>query len=429
MKITFRNRQPFKWRIDQDGALRITMCILKEGVYGYGPDEVPGVPELQGLDEVREFIPAEEFTPEAIASAEGKSIVVDEHAWRYPENALRDGLTVGSVAGTPYVEGDELLCDAIILDPSTIQAITDETLPPEQRLVEVSAGYDGELVVESGSHNGRQYDAKQTNLRFNHVLLLPAGKGRCGSNVRIINQTKTEAKMAGEKQVTLKVQIGNTSRTFRFSNEEDQREAENMLNEERQFNAEQLQASMDAKRDLEGQIAELQKQLKEHDDNLSEAKKQIEELLSAEAQEALATEAAEQGEDEAAIIEAEVENEGDEPAAIENSEEEKEKICNSIRVTNGKRQPLAVRRKNMVNWVMKQRGAEVPATWTQDAYDAAFETMAMQARMQNSKRKTPARVVNGKPTKVENGQPGTSGRERMLRPMKIKNQAKEARNG
>lgn len=235
--------------------------------------------------------------------------------------------------------------------------------------------------------------------------------------------------MAGEKQVTLKVQIGNTSRTFRFSNEEDQREAENMLNEERQFNAEQLQASMDAKRDLEGQIAELQKQLKEHDDNLSEAKKQIEELLSAEAQEALATEAAEQGEDEAAIIEAEVENEGDESAAIENSEEEKEKICNSIRVTNGKRQPLAVRRKNMVNWVMKQRGAEVPATWTQDAYDAAFETMAMQARMQNSKRKTPVRVVNGKPTRVENGQPGTSGRERMLRPMKIKNQAKEVRNG
>lgn len=429
MKITFRNRQPFKWRIDQDGALRITMCILKEGVYGYGPDEVPGVPELQGLDEVREFIPAEEFTPEAIASAEGKSIVVDEHAWRYPENALRDGLTVGSVAGTPYVDGDELLCDAIILNPGTIQAITDETLPPEQRLVEVSAGYDGELVVESGSHNGRQYDAKQTNLRFNHVLLLPAGKGRCGSNVRIINQTKTEANMAGEKQVTLKVQIGNASRTFRFTNEEDQREAENMLNEERQFNAEQLQASMDAKRDLEGQIAELQKQLKEHDDHLSEAKKQIEELLSAEAQEALATEAAEQGEDEAAIIEAEVENEDDESAAIENSEEEKEKICNSIRVTNGKRQPLAVRRKNMVNWVMKQRGAEVPATWTQDAYDAAFETMAMQARMQNSKRKTPTRVVNGKPTKVENGQPGASDRERMLRPMKIKNQAKEARNG
>lgn len=431
MKRQFTNRQPINWRLDPDGALRITICALKEGVYSYGIDETPNVPELQGLSEVREYIPAEEFTTEACVSLEGKNVVVDEHEWRFPENALKDGLTVGAVAGAPYAENGELYCDALIYDPSAIKAITDDTLPPEERLVEVSAGYDGDLVIENGTFDGKAYDAKQTNLRFNHVLLLPAGKGRCGKEVRIINQKPTEAKMAGENKVLLKVQIGNAARTFRFSNEDDQREAETMLEEDRKFNAEKLNEAVEARSALEAQIKELQAQLAEHDNNLKEAKAQIEELLSTEMQEALAAEATEQGEDEQAIVEAEAENmveEGEMKA--ENEDEEKEKILNSVRVGNSKQKvTLAMRRKNTVDFVLSRRGASVPSTWDQKAYDAAFETLAVQARTQNSKKKAPARVVNGKPSKVVNSAGSGNNRDRMLNPMRIRNKARSAEKG
>ena len=46
----FYNRGSFnKWRIDDDGFLRITICLLKEGIFEYGPEEFPEfLPELQG---------------------------------------------------------------------------------------------------------------------------------------------------------------------------------------------------------------------------------------------------------------------------------------------------------------------------------------------------------------------------------------------
>ncbi len=54
---------------------------------------------------IREYIPAAEFTPEALASLEGKPVVVEEHTWRKTDNNLRDGLTVGNVAGQPWADG------------------------------------------------------------------------------------------------------------------------------------------------------------------------------------------------------------------------------------------------------------------------------------------------------------------------------------
>lgn len=35
----------------------------------------------------------------------------------------KDGLTVGAVAGTPWVEGDELRCDLLISDRGAIEAV------------------------------------------------------------------------------------------------------------------------------------------------------------------------------------------------------------------------------------------------------------------------------------------------------------------
>ena len=200
------------WRLDDDGFLRVTANILKEGVFPYGKDEVPEeLANTISSPSVMQLIPSEEFTEEALKTLEGKPLIVDSHEWQTPENAKDGGLIVGSVAGTPTVEGDYIKCEFIVTDQKTIDAIM------AKELSEVSAGYRSNASPESGEYDGDKYDVVQRNLRFNHVLLVPQGmSGRCGHDVRIMNSNKNP-EQGGKPMFTQTV--GNAE--FKFSTEED----------------------------------------------------------------------------------------------------------------------------------------------------------------------------------------------------------------
>lgn len=414
----FANARIGAWRIDDDGVLRVTIHVLKEGVYPYAADEAGASAALPGIDPVQEFIPASEFTEASLTTLEGKPVIISDHDWRNVQNTLVDGLTVGNMAGTPIVTTDGCIeCDALIFDPDTVYSITKEQ-DPKKKLVEVSAGYLAELEIGEGTHGGHPYHGTQRNLRFNHILLLPEGAGRCGYEVRIINSLGGNPPTQEENMpTTLKVKIGNKTKTYRFTNEEDVQQAENMLEEEKAFNAEAVQTAIAGKTDLESQIAELQKQLAEHDGNLQAAKKQIEDLLSPAAQEAMANEVAEQQTAENAIVEEEAENaadEGGEPAA----EKEKEEFGNALKHCNS----LADRRQCVVTRVMNRRGMKID-NWNQDAFDGAFETLAVNAKARAEAKNQRPRVLNGQRVNHAGGgsQQSTSPRDRMLRPMKLRN--------
>ena len=457
------------WRIDDDGFLKVTAHILKEGVYPYSAEESGVEDELPGVEPVMQYIPQAEFTEEALNSLEGKPVTVplikeneDWHQWRNPENALKDFLTVGNIAGRPRVTEDGCIeCDMLIMDADAIAAISgnNEVGGPANRLVEVSAGYDGTLLVGGGRYLGEPYHATQTNLRFNHVLLLPAGMGRCGSDVRIINKMghKSHKKRLTPKAFslginpklqqgaympnskTIKLKIGNMARTFRFTNEEDAKIAEAMLKEEKTFNTQALQAAIEAKNNLQEEIVELQNQLSQRDQELVEAEEQIKKLLSPEVQEALANEAMEQKEAEEAIIEVETDfvdsneflelselngnfasDEAEKLATV--AEEEKEEFNNAL----SRCRTLAERRAVIVTRVMNMRGVKVRG-WKQAAFDGAFELLAANAKIKaknwaNSKSK---RVLNGFRSYASAygrySSANASPHARMLRPMKARN--------
>lgn len=432
-RLSFNNRKPIEWRIDDDGYLRVTICVLKEGVYDYGCEETPqaaDLPPLRGLDTIREYIPEDELCNEAaIKSLEGKDIVVGNHEWQTPENYDVANIA-GAVAGTPYVKDGELLCDAIIKCPDTIKNITSDRTPADERYVEVSAGYDGELIAESGTYNGEQYDARQTNFCFNHILLLPCGKGRCGTDVRIKN-TKQEEGV--RMPYTLKVRIGNADRTFRFSNEDDAKEAEKMVEEERTFNAEAVTAALSEKADLSKQLDDLKAQLATHDETLRKAKEELEAAMSEDTQEILAAEMAEQSSDEEAIANAETAElaDGGEITNEEDAEEKTEEFLNSVRKNkDGSRVSMSVRRANMVRAVMERQGMKIPKAWEQTAFDAAFETLVVKARHANKRReeqaeKTQQRVTNGKPTPGKAVSYEQDNRTRMLNAMRLRKGGKK----
>lgn len=56
------------WRIDPDGMLRVTVHVLKEGVYPYGAGEWPA---KKGHDHAQ-YIPAAEFTASHFSSIHGQ---------------------------------------------------------------------------------------------------------------------------------------------------------------------------------------------------------------------------------------------------------------------------------------------------------------------------------------------------------------------
>lgn len=445
------------WRIDDDGFLRVTARIIKEGVYPYAQEESSEKDvraHLPGIDPIMQYIPLAEFTDGALASLEGKPVTVplvedgeEWHQWRKPENALKDFLTVGAIAGRPYVDDEGgVSCDMLIMEPGAIRAITEEQ-DPEKKLVEVSAGYMAMLDINAGDFEGVPYHGTQKDLHFNHVLLLPEGMGRCGYDVRIINSrgavppaeppiphrakpdsvinsrepnSGKQSEGAGNMPTTLKVTVGNRARSYKFQNEEDAAQAEEMLNEEKSFNAEAVSAAISAKTELETQIADLQKQLAEHDQHLADAKRQIEELLTPAAQEAMAEEYVEQKDAEDAIIDAETDNmEGGD--SEKDAEEEKEDFGNALKKCDS----MAERRQVAVTRVMNMRGMKVDG-WNQDAFDGAFEMLAANAKAKAKSKEKSGRVLNGARTPGKGGAMPAGNRERMLRPMKARNAKPEA---
>jgi len=431
LEKSWGNARIQNWRVDDDGMLRVTAHILKEGVYPYGADETKSQAVLPGVDPVQQYIPASEFTDDALTSLEGKPVVINAHEWRDAENTLVDGLTVGTIAGRPTVTNDGCVeCDMLIFDPDTIEKIKDRDL------IEVSAGYDGNLILGDGDFGGRPFHGTQTDLRFNHVLLLPKGMGRCGYGVRIINSGEggpPKNNVEGDRPMptTLKVTVANKLRSYKFENEEDASKAEEMLNEEKTFNAEALQEAISSKQDLEGQMDELQKKLDGANQELTAAKDQIEKLLSPEAQEGMANELNEQKDAEDAIIDAETDNmEGEDGAPVTNEEqtEEKDAFGNALKGCKS----MAERRKTAVTRVMNMRGTKVEG-WTQDAFDGAFKLLAANAKVHVAKNGQ-QRTLNGsldikdkKARRTGNAMPQTN-YDRLCKAIKAKNSRPEENN-
>ncbi len=387
------------WRIDDDGFLRVTARILKEGVFPYGANEAGCDELLPGVDPVMQYIPASEYTPDALKSLEGKPVTMPSfveneewHEWRTPDNAMRDMLTVGSVAGSVVPKGPYIECDLLITDKQAINAIVDE-IDPTHKLVEVSAGYEGAFDPTPGNFEGQDYHGSQTNFRFNHVLLLPAGMGRCGSDVRIYNQKKQsgEIKMAQ----TISIKIGNISRNLRFTNEEDAKVAEDALEEQRKFNADELQQAMETVVARDEEIKALKEEKEDAMAKLEAAKGEIENLLSPEAQAELVEELREQEDAEEAIIEAETENQA-----------EAEEIKNSLRGCK----TINSRRRALVSRVLNSKGAVIGSDWNDQAFDGAFIAM-----YENAKRSRQVqRVPFGNATPKNGGALRITNRDRML---------------
>ena len=92
-----------------------------------------------------------------------------------PENVK--SLQIGFTGENIKKQGDNISTSILITDKDGIKAV-------ENGRRQLSLGYLVDLVDESGTYNGEKYDARQTNIRYNHLAIVD--KARAGDQA-IIN--------------------------------------------------------------------------------------------------------------------------------------------------------------------------------------------------------------------------------------------------
>lgn len=153
------------------GFLKVPARIARVGVQTYRRADGSTRKELRHPDDV--------FAAAALATADVGTPVTIGHPTEFvtPENTKR--FRVGALASKARADGAYVSAELLIDDASAIARAD------ARELVELSAGYEIELDETPGVWQGERYDARQTNIRLNHVALLPAGGARGGRDLRL----------------------------------------------------------------------------------------------------------------------------------------------------------------------------------------------------------------------------------------------------
>ena len=301
-----------RWERTPDGFLRCRARVLAERVMPYARHELSCVPDGVAADPINMLVTRDSMgAAESLRSLEGVPITIGDHKWLTPELVREFGK--GAVAGTPALDGPYLVADLLVTDPEAIAAIESLQCP------EISAAYTAETVFEPGEWDGQPYDAKQTQLRYNHIAVIPAGHGRAGSDVRILNRKKGEQPM-----VKLKLANG------KYVNVDE--EAAKEIEASEGASAKSLEETMGALEEKNGELSAVQGEVEELKGELSVYKEKLDELLDTEAIEHAAAEMVEEQGEAGEILEnAAILNEKGE----EEDEEKKKEFMNSTRKLYG----------------------------------------------------------------------------------------------
>lgn len=176
---------------NKEGFIKENVTLARVGSMDYLGSELDM--GLNPSEVYQVYVTADElFKPEVLESADGITVTMQHpDSLEVTLDGAKDGwqqVVVGHVQNI-RAEGDYLKGTIFVKDKSAIQMIE------EQRIKEVSLGYDSNIVEKDGK-------LIKTNIRANHLAIVP--EGRCGSACKIGDSQKVKTKMA-KKPVALKV--------------------------------------------------------------------------------------------------------------------------------------------------------------------------------------------------------------------------------
>lgn len=156
-------------RRTSEGYLAVRAKAARTGVYDYRAGEVGAPPRFKPTDTVKVYRDAADvFAEDAVRSFLARPITNDHPRDPVTSANWRDharGINMGAMR-----DGDYLAFDLVLMDASAIADV-------EAGKRELSNGYACDLDWTPGTApDGTAYDARQTNIRGNHIAIVDAGR-------------------------------------------------------------------------------------------------------------------------------------------------------------------------------------------------------------------------------------------------------------
>ncbi len=150
-----------------EGYLRGNAIVTRTGVFEYLNADGSVRRELRHPDDV--------FDAESLASL-SMIPVTDGHPDQLVTADTADALSVGQTGENSQIDGKHILVPFTITHSRAIESV-------KTGRRELSLGYRCETLPESGEYNGQAYDARQVNIRYNHLAIVD--RARAGGAARI----------------------------------------------------------------------------------------------------------------------------------------------------------------------------------------------------------------------------------------------------
>lgn len=167
-----------KWKKDKRGRLIVEATPTRAGIFTYYERDDNG-----GIKKVRELRhPDDVFSRETMDSLEVIPYTTQENhvSLMTPEDVRNK--TYGTTMSNAKRVDDHANIKIKINDAEEIKAVmSGESL-------ELSNGYECDIIKESGEYNGERYDQRQTNIIYDHVARVEKARGGNSCRIRLDSQ-------------------------------------------------------------------------------------------------------------------------------------------------------------------------------------------------------------------------------------------------
>lgn len=168
-----------KARITPEGYFVADALVARaNNIQDYRAGEL-GIADRDPNDVIRVFRPESEvFAVDSLKTASRLPITLDHPRAMVDASNWRE-YAKGESGEEVLRDGEFLRVPIRVTDAEAVDSVTHERL-------EFSLGYSAEIVMDAGEYNGQAYDAKVTNIRYNHLAACRAARG--GPELRITDE-------------------------------------------------------------------------------------------------------------------------------------------------------------------------------------------------------------------------------------------------
>jgi len=174
-----------------EGYIKALAVVTRTGIFDYRNPDGSIRRELRHPDEV--------FDPSSLESMKMIPVTNGHPLERLVNADNARNLAIGYTGETIEVEKEFILSKLLITDKEAVKDVK------ERNRKQLSLGYTVELVKEDGTYNGKPYDYRQTNIRYNHLSIV--SEARAGSEATIALDENDTVEIFKQENTMAKIKL------------------------------------------------------------------------------------------------------------------------------------------------------------------------------------------------------------------------------